>query len=351
MSGFVILSLPRSRTAWLSRFLSYGEWTCGHEELRHFRSLDDVKAWFAQGLVGTVETAAAPFWRLIPEGVKVVVIRRPVAEVVESLMNLPGCEFDRAALEKLIVRLDRKLDQIEARLDCLSVEFDDLATEAGAAKVFEYCLPYTFDKAHWQAFAGVNIQINMPALMRYYAAYRPALDKLASIAKHQCLADMALHEPIAPDGVTFQTETFDSWLTDAKALFDDHLVAVGEAPGDWSKKNIPLMRQIDEIGAMQITTARSNGRMFGYLMTLVTPSLASESGISATNTTFYASKEFPGLGLKLQRASLASLRERGVNDVFMRAGVRGSGDRLDTIYRRLGAENNGQEYRLVLKEA
>jgi hypothetical protein len=45
------------------------------------------------------------------------------------------------------------------------------------------------------------------------------------------------------------------------------------------------------------------------------------------------------------------LKARGVNDVFMRAGVRGSGDRLDTIYRRMGAQNNGQEYRLILKEA
>jgi hypothetical protein len=52
--------------------------------------------------------------------------------------------------------------------------------------------------------------------------------------------------------------------------------------------------------------------------------------------------------MKLQRASLAALRERGVDEVVMRAGHRGSGPRLGTIYRRLGAEEFGNLYRLEL---
>lgn len=36
---FVVFSMPRSRSAWLARFLSYGDWHCGHDEIRHFRSL------------------------------------------------------------------------------------------------------------------------------------------------------------------------------------------------------------------------------------------------------------------------------------------------------------------------
>ena len=62
---FVVYALPRSRTFWLSRFLCYAEWNCGHDEIRHARSLDDVRAWFSQSYTGTVETAAAPWWRLI----------------------------------------------------------------------------------------------------------------------------------------------------------------------------------------------------------------------------------------------------------------------------------------------
>lgn len=347
---FVIFGMPRSRTAWLSRFLTYGDWACGHEELRHMRSMDDVKAWLAQPCTGTAETAAAPFWRSLPQGVQVVVVRRPVGEVVESLMRLPGCSFDRAKLIEGMTKLDRKLGQIAARVDgAISVTFDELAQEQVCARIFEACLPYKHDHDHWAGLASVNVQADMRAMMRYFQAYRPALDKLAAIAKHQSLASMAINKAVDVEGVTFQTEDFDTWVKDARSLFDDHLIKVGEAPGDWERKNIPLMRRIYDADAMQITTARSNGRMFGYLMTLISPSLASEQGISAVHTTFFASSDIPGLGLKLQRASLETLRKRGVNDVFMRAGVRGSGDRLDTIYRRLGAENNGREYRLVLE--
>lgn len=354
MPPFVVLSLPRSRSAWLSDFLTYGDWMCGHEELRHMRSLDDVTAWFSQPNIGTAETAGAPWWRLLDRfapGARILIVRRPVNEVVDSLMRLPGLSFDRAATERLMTLLDRKLDQIEARMpNVLSVKFDDLNTEATCAAVFEHCLPYKHDHDHWAERADTNIQINMPAMMRHYQAYRPAMEKLAAIAKHQTLAAMHTREPIEPGGVTFQTETFDGWLAGAEKLFDDHLVTVGEAPGNWQNKNLDLMRRIHDAGAMQIMTARCNGRMFGYLMTLVAPSLVSDDLTTATHTTFYASPEFPGLGMKLQRAALKSLKERGVDEVFFEAGQRGSGPRLSVLYKRLGALDHGQVYRMQLTE-
>jgi len=349
---YIILGLPRSRTAWLARFLTYGDWCCGHEELRHMRSLDDVTAWFSQECIGTAETAAAPYWRLLERfapGARVVVVRRPVGEVVESLMRIDGVTFDRAALTQTMTAMDRKLAQIAARVPgALSVRYADLAKEETCKAVFEYCLPYPHDHDHWAALDAVNVQCDMRAMMRYFAANKPALDKLGAIAKHQCLAAMAVKEPVSPDGITFQTETFDTWVNDAKSLFDDHLVLVGEAPGGWQGKNLPLMRRIYEVGAMQIMTARCNGRMFGYLMTLITPSLASASVTSATNTTFYAAPEFPGLGMKLQRAAIKALKERGVDDLIFEAGQRGSGPRLATMYRRLGAQDHGHVMRLQL---
>jgi len=99
---------------------------------------------------------------------------------------------------------------------------------------------------------------------------------------------------------------------------------------------------------LQITTARSNGRMFGYLMTIIGPSLASGTTTSATHTTFYADPSFPGLGLKLQREALAMLKERGVDEIVWEAGKRGSGPRLGAMYRRLGAAEHGETYRLQL---
>lgn len=327
---------------------------CGHEELRHTRSLDDVTAWFSQPNIGTAETAAAPWWRLLDRfapGARILIVRRPVNEVVDSLMNIPGLSFDRAVLERTISKLDRKLDQIEARCaNVLSVNFDDLNDETVCAAAFEHCLPHAHDHKHWARLAPMNVQIDMPALMRYAQAYQPALAKVAAIAKHQTLAAMVTREPVEPEGITFQTETFDDWLDGAARLFDDHLVAVGEAPGNWQNKNIGLMQRIYDAGAMQIMTARCNGRMFGYLMTLVAPSLADENLTTATHTTFYTDSASPGLGLKLQRAALRELKKRGVDEVFLEAGQRGSGPRLSVLYKRLGALDYSQVYRMQLTE-
>jgi len=100
---------------------------------------------------------------------------------------------------------------------------------------------------------------------------------------------------------------------------------------------------------LQTMTARSNGRMFGYLMTVIGPSLDARDRLAGFHTIFFASPLIRGLGMKLQRAALDALRARGVQEVQMRAGHRGSGPRLGTFYRRLGAEEFGQLYRLELE--
>lgn len=349
---FLILGLPRSRTAWLARFLTYGDWICGHEELRHMRSLDDVKTWLSQPCVGSAETAAAPFWRLIPSGTRIVIVRRNPVDVVRSLLAMPGLSFDEARLMRAVRLLDRKLDQIEARCDnVLSVSFDSLSDEATCRAVFEHCLPYDWDAqwlAHW---AAINVRCDMRAMMRHATAFGPQMHKLAREAKAQTLATMM--DNCAPDlaGMTFQVESIDAWHDDARALFERHCMTVGEAPDEWQRKNWPMMRAIFNAGAMQITTARCNGRMFGYLMTLVSPSLVAEGALSAIHTTFYADPHAPGIGLKLQRAALTELRKRGVKDVFFEAGQRGDGPRLSAMYRRMGAQDHSMTYRLELEAA
>lgn len=346
---FLVLGLPRSRTAWLSRFLTYGDHICGHEELRHCRSIDDVKSWLSQSHMGSAETAASPFWRLLlrlAPDVRVVVVRRPVAEVVESLAAFG---FDRPVMEPMMRRLDAKLRQIVKRVpNVLEVTFDGLNDEATCKAVFEHCLPYAFNKAHWARLSRENVQCDMRALVRYAAAFRPQLDKLASVARHLELKEMASRKPVEPQGVTFQTEDCATWRRDGRRLFEDHCAIVGEDPREWEDKNWTLFERLEEVGAMQITTARSNGRMFGYLMTLVAPSLVSAKTTSATHTTFYADPGFPGLGMKLQREALARLKARGVTEVVWEAGKRGSGPRLGAMYRRLGAVEHGETYRLQL---
>ena len=52
---FLVLALPRSRTFWLSRFLAFGGWDCGHDQLRFMRGMEDVKAWLGTPCFGSVE--------------------------------------------------------------------------------------------------------------------------------------------------------------------------------------------------------------------------------------------------------------------------------------------------------
>lgn len=346
--SFIIYALPRSRTAWLARFLTYGDWFCGHDEARHLRSMDDIKSWLSMDNTGTVETAAAPFWRTAyrPD-VRVAVVRRPVDEVVDSLMRLGP--FDRAGLTAFLRRLDRKLDQIEQRVQgVLSVSFADLATEAGCARLFEHCLPYKHDPQWWASLAPVNIQVNLPAVFRHYKAHEPQLLKMAAQVKCLTLAEFNRQPFHEMDAITIREEDWATFVRDGQSLIAEHLVKVGEPPDHFAALNTELFSALDKAGSLQIMTGRCNGRMFGYLITIISPSLMGDEVISGVPTGFFASPEFPGLGMQLQRASQAALRERGATEVIFRAGVRGDGPRLGRVYQRMGAEPFGQLYRLPL---
>ena len=186
-------------------------------------------------------------------------------------------------------------------------------------------------------------------MYRYIQCNIEQLHKLAKIVNHREI--FALRRPVVePDGVTIQTETLDSLLEGGKTLFAEHCVAVGESPDAFLSKNISLYRAIETLGGLQITTARCNGRMFGYLLTVLAPSLECEGMISAVNTLFFASSEFRNLGIKLQRASVEYLKRRGVAEVAMRAGTRGSGPKMGALYRRMGAIEVGEMYLLKLKD-
>jgi len=347
---FLVLALPRSRTAWLSRFLTYQDWTCGHEEVRHFRGMEDVKSWFEQPFHGSAETSVASWWRMIRPDTRVVVIRRPVEEVVDSIMRTVS-GFDESAMRKHMQKLDAKLDQVIARYpEVMPVDFSDLVLEDACAAIFEYCLPYPHDTNWWRALTGINIQINLPAMLRYMLANKRQLDKLTAIAKWQSIKAMrSARVIVSPEGVLIQQEPLDKLIAEGAGMFAEHAALVGEPPDAYLDKNLALMRTLEGLGCLQATTARSNGRLFGYLIALISPSLEDGTRLVGTHTLFYADSSFAGLGLKLQRASIEALRERGVEEVFFRAGVRGSGPRLAPMYRRLGAEPFGQAFRLDLK--
>lgn len=169
----------------------------------------------------------------------------------------------------------------------------------------------------------------------------------AHVYQAQVLARPKPRTRLSMEGFTFQDEPIDRWYADASHLFREHMAVTGQGLDDWQRKNLPLGRQLDAGGMMQIMTARSaNGLMAGYLMSVIGPSLDDPAASVAQQMPLFASPEYPGLGRKLLQASIDALRAKGVTEVLCRAGLRGSGPRLGALYRRLGFEDAGQLYRL-----
>lgn len=350
--AFVIFALPRSRTTWLSKFLSYGDYFCGHDEVIKMRQIEDVQSWFAQPMTGTVETSASAFWRLalhLQPDLKFVVIRRDPVEAAESAFKAGfGANLD--VLIKIFKYLDHKLGQIERRTGCLSIKYENLRDEVTCKTLFEHVLPYKHDTEWWNRLDKTNIQTNPIPLIRYMTNNWVQIDRLKSIAHQKELSNLATKLVIEPDALTLSFEPLAKVFPDMKFAMQEHCAAIGEHPGDFRSKNIPLFLAYEEAGALQVTVARSNGRVFGYLITILGESFEEVGKLTGCHTVFYASPDYPGLGLKLQRKAIEGLRERGVHEVVMRAGVRGSGERIASLYKRIGAEPVGAFYRLQIGE-
>jgi hypothetical protein len=317
------------------------------------RGLDDVRSWLAQPNTGTVETLAAPWWRLITKyrpDIRVVVVRRPVQEVVDSLMAM-GHFADRALVAAHMRKLDAKLCQIEKRVpNAASVSFKDLTKQSVCQGLFEYCTGTKDAPGRWAAFDQANIQCSMPAMIRYAAANCKQLTKFAGVAKQASLYEFVRKPVIPPDGVIFAQEPFAQWSSEVREkLINFHAAQINEAPDMPASMDWDLMGKLADVGNFQVVTARLNGRMFGYLTTIISPSMEIAGTSMAIHTKFFAVTQFPGLGLKLQRYAMQTLIDRGVEDIWWRAGSRGDGPRMAPLYRRLGGVPDGELFRLNLR--
>jgi len=184
---FVIYALPRSRTAWLSRFLTYGPWTCGHDVVTDLHSVDGLRAFFATPGTGSAETGMVVGWRLVqayfPDA-RVVVVRRPVDEVAASLARF-GIVMPEGHLETL----DSQLAEVARQPAVLSVSFADLADERVCRRIWEHCLDLPFDSDWWRRWAPVDVQIDMPARLAKLAANHAGIEALKAemAAQLECL--------------------------------------------------------------------------------------------------------------------------------------------------------------------
>lgn len=167
---FIILSLPRSRSAWLASFLSYGGLRCGHDIAVDCASIADFRAALAV-LAGTCETGAAFAWRLLREeypAAKMVVVRRPVAGVMASFAKLLPAEALPALDHEMWMRACY-LGELSEQPGVMFIEHRALVYEDVCARLFEHCLGIPHDHDWWLRASKINIQIDWPRRLQRLA--------------------------------------------------------------------------------------------------------------------------------------------------------------------------------------
>ncbi len=108
--NFLIIGLPRSRTAWLANFLTTDQTLCYHDKLADCTTFNDLKGMYSHKILGDADTGLG----LFPDQVNAwditkVIIRRNVDDVCHSL-------FCKGLQPHGMRELDKKLDRIKADL-------------------------------------------------------------------------------------------------------------------------------------------------------------------------------------------------------------------------------------------
>jgi len=162
--SFIIYSLPRSRSAWLAHFLNYPFTVplqpVGHNLAPLCKSVERfVKAYKEEGMCGSVELEGMIGWQVIRKempDLKVVVMRRPLQEVYDSLTML-GYIPNLTELASL----NAMLDIIASQPGVFSINSSDLDAPIACKWLFEYCLELDFDFDWWCQLTQLNVQVNI----------------------------------------------------------------------------------------------------------------------------------------------------------------------------------------------
>jgi hypothetical protein len=164
---FIVFSLPRSRSAWMSRFLSYGGARCGHDLAPRCATVKEFTDLLGTEYQGTAETGAIIGWRairhLVPD-LKIVVVRRRVQDVYDSLATFG---LGSPHLMNQLIERAAMLDYVSGLVGVRTFTFDGLQREFICRDLFEFCLGTPFDRDWWKSLEDVDVQINVPEFVQY----------------------------------------------------------------------------------------------------------------------------------------------------------------------------------------
>jgi len=149
-SNFFVIGLPRSRTAWLANFLTYGDHFCFHEGLNGCHSISEYK----QKIAGCGDSGTGLMMfdmnTLFPDS-PVVIIESNPGRSIDFMLKTYG-----AYEPSLIYELWQKLDKIEG----LRIRFEDINDRL--EEIWTHLIGDGFDKRRADMLIKLNIQMVDP---------------------------------------------------------------------------------------------------------------------------------------------------------------------------------------------
>lgn len=162
---FFITGLPRSRTAWLANFLSYGEMFCFHDSMRELDHVDELKSVFDRAEFAKAVGHSDPMNLLFQNAMirnfpdaKWVLIERD-KDCVERAAKRA---FDRSFNADYYLR---KVADLREKPNVLTVRFEDL-DGAKALEIGRWLCPgWTSPEPRNEMLERMNVQLD-PAILR-----------------------------------------------------------------------------------------------------------------------------------------------------------------------------------------
>lgn len=330
---FVIFALPRSRTAWLSRWLSYGGMQVGHDLGPRSDTCQGFldKLW---PLAGTVETGAQDAHHLLRHAMpdaKFVVIHRPVIDVEKSLARVEIVERPG--------ELQRR-DDVLHQIDGWHIVYDELNDVRICAKLWEHLYPaIPFDFAWWRHWDQQNVQIDVHAEMQMLVDRQQQITRL----QHEIATTTASFHRIGWEPFRHVWDD-----PDFATLWNNHFA---EARDDDRPRqpDADLLEQLERTGTLRMMTARIDGKLFGYLMWTFTIDAECIGVKIADQGIWYVDPKAPaGIGTRMLKQSISELRAAGIHSLHLHHPMHGRGARLGTLFRRLGAKETQHRYTLQI---
>jgi hypothetical protein len=170
---FCIIGTPRSRTTWLSKFLTYEDVVCEHDPSMQFKELRDIPAYFKANR-GAVDSGLTFLWRnvvAVPQ-IKVLAIKRPYDEVRAS--------FKRIKIEDIP---DMVFTRYEAAFDAMKYEvpifsYSSLFDPVVVKKVFKWAIGEDCPDAWYERWTSTYVQ---PDISMLVAAAKKNLDGIRQL--------------------------------------------------------------------------------------------------------------------------------------------------------------------------